>query len=66
MKAQINVSLPLNVNVYKCGTPDNPEICIFYQDGYLKISGLGYSNLDAYNNFRIHLAEELHAIANKR
>ena len=62
MKAQINVLIPLNVNVYII---NKYNTSIHYRDGNLEVLGHGRDINDALNDFRIRLAEELHALANK-
>ena len=62
MKAQINVSLPFNVNVYNV---DGPITTIAYMDGNLGIIGVGANFWDALNDFRIELARAIHVLANK-
>jgi hypothetical protein len=58
MKAQINVPIPLNVNVYN--VIDDVLIC--YKDGPLEVAGMGKDFFDALNDFRIEFAKRVHDI----
>jgi hypothetical protein len=60
MKAQINISLPLNVDI----SGDNENIVIHYKDGNLEVVGVGDDFWDALNDFRIEFASKIHTIAN--
>lgn len=58
MKAQINVSITMNVNV----SSYNGWTLISYQDGPFKVFGLGENFWDALNNFRIQYTAKVHSI----